>query len=75
MRPPGQPELFADLVETVVTRDEPFDDEHGGWGTRRVPPSGKGWRIDRDRERATRWVRRTGVPWVRSPSITPGRRR
>ena len=75
---PGSPSLFFEVIETVTTRDESFEDRDG-WGTRRVRPPGPGWRIDHDRERHTRWFRRRPVVWPRSPSIvpsiTPGRRR
>jgi hypothetical protein len=47
----------ATEVEEVTTRDAPFEDRFGGWGTRRVRPAGDGWRIAGERERATTWVR------------------
>jgi len=51
--------LFNELVETEVTRDQPFADRDGSWGTRSTPPSGEGWTIaDFGDEHATRWERR-----------------
>ncbi|MER9563502.1 hypothetical protein [Mesorhizobium sp. M0571] len=59
-----QPALFAELIETAVTRDEPFSDPDGSWGTRIVRPAGKGWRIsDAHRDRHTKWMRRTPIIW------------
>ena len=71
MRPPQPPSLFFEIVETITTRDEPFEGRDGSWGTSIVRPSGPGWRIaDARRERHTKWVRRP-VVWKRSPSIVP----
>ena len=60
--------LFNELVETEVTRDQPFADRDGSWGTRSTPPSGEGWTIaDFGDEHATRWERRRLIPsWGRT---------
>jgi hypothetical protein len=56
-----QPELFAELVETVRTRDRTDECDNGASATYRVRPPGVGWRILHDRERATVWTRRKPV--------------
>ena len=60
--------LFNELVETEVTRDQPFADRDGSWGTRSTPPSGDGWTIaDNGDEHSTRWKRRRFLPaWGRT---------
>jgi hypothetical protein len=63
MRRPGQPELFAELVETVRTRDGTVECDDGGSATYRTRPAGDGWQILHDRERATVWTRRKPVAW------------
>jgi hypothetical protein len=50
-----QPELFAELVETVRTRDRTDECDNGASAT------SVGWRILHDRERATVWTRRKPV--------------
>lgn len=57
-RHPDQFELFAEVIESLNTRDAPFVNPDGAWGTRRARPLGAGWRLDRDRERHSAWVRR-----------------
>jgi hypothetical protein len=52
-----------DLVETVRTRDRAVDLPDGSWITIRIRPSGEGWTILRDRERATVWTRRKPILW------------
>jgi hypothetical protein len=66
MRDAVQPKQFI-LIETEVTRDQPFADRDGSWGTRSTPPSGEGWRIaDFGDEHATRWERPRLLPaWGR----------
>jgi len=60
-RPPA-PSLFGELIEYASTRDAPFEDPDGGFGTRIVRPAGKGWRIsDYSHERRTTWTRRRAV--------------
>jgi hypothetical protein len=52
-----------EVVETVVTRDQPFCDRDGAWGTRSTPPPGEGWRVvDYGNEKRTRWERPRLVP-------------
>ena len=64
---PQSPSLFFEVIETVTTRDVPFEDRDGSWGTSIVRPSGPGWRIaDARRERHTKWVRRRPVVSPRS---------
>jgi hypothetical protein len=60
-RRPDQPELFAEVVESLHQRDEPFVNPDGAWRTRRVRPGGRGWRVLRDRGRHTIWTRRKPV--------------
>jgi hypothetical protein len=51
-------ELFVEIVEAIITRDEVFSDDDGGWGTRPKPPPGDGWHIaDNSNEKSTRWER------------------
>jgi len=51
--------LFLEAVETTTTRDVPFEDRDGAWGTSIVRPSGPGWRVvDTRHDRHTKWVRR-----------------
>ena len=66
MRDAVQPKQFI-IIETEVTRDQPFADRDGSWGTRSTPPSGEGWTIaDYGDEHATRWERRRLLPaWGR----------
>ena len=53
----------AVVTETLVTDDEAFTDEDGGWGTRVKRPAGTGWQVaDYSDERRTRWRRRLLVP-------------
>jgi hypothetical protein len=63
MRRPDQPELFAEVVETVRTRDRFLEYSDGSSATYRVKPPGAGWFILRDRERHTVWTRRRPVIW------------
>jgi hypothetical protein len=64
---------FLELVETAETRDRPFVDRDGAWGTRIVRPNGHGWRVlDAHREHFTLWIRRRLV--VRNPSRREWRR-
>ena len=57
---PNQPQLFAEVIETVVTRDHVNDA-----GTFIRPTPGQGWRVlDADRERP----RNGGAPRRRAPS-------
>lgn len=59
-----QPRLFTELLETVTTRDEPFENSDGAWGMRVVRPNGKGWRVsDYTCDRKTRWLRRRPIIW------------
>jgi hypothetical protein len=57
-----EPPLF--VIETSVTRDEPFGEDGGGWGSRPKVPLGDGWRIVDflSSEKRTRWERRRLVP-------------
>ena len=61
MRPP-HPRLFLETIEVRVTRDVVRDEAGGAWASFRIRPPGKGWRVDRDFERRTRWIRRLAVP-------------
>jgi hypothetical protein len=62
--PPPALSLFAELIERVETRDEPFTDRDGAWGTRIAKPPGKGWRVlDFSREKTTVWMRRIPIVW------------
>jgi hypothetical protein len=70
MRRP-QLELFAEIVESLRERDQPFVETDGAWGSRRVRPDGPGWRILHDRERHTTWTRRKPVV---SPAVRLKRR-
>jgi hypothetical protein len=64
---------FLELVETITTRDRPFTDPDGGWGSRIVRPNGHGWHVlAAHRERFTTWVRRRLV--VRNPGRREWRR-
>jgi ParB-like nuclease domain len=63
MRRPDQPELFAELVETVRTRDQTVGCDDGASATYRTRPPGPGWQILHDRERATVWTRHRPVVW------------
>ena len=51
---PSQPQLFAEVIETVVTRDHVDD---AGQFVR--PPPGAGWRVvNYSHEKRTTWLRR-----------------
>jgi hypothetical protein len=59
---------FLEFVETAETRDRPFVDRDGAWGSRVVRPNGDGWRVlDAHRERFTRRL------VVRNPGIREAR--
>jgi hypothetical protein len=58
---PRQPRLFAELVESAVTRDQPFEDPDGSWGTRIARPAGKRWRSDFSHDKRTGWTRRRPI--------------
>ena len=50
------------MTEIRETRDHPFVDPDGGWGTRVTRPEGSGWRvIDFSHDKRTRWMRRRAV--------------
>lgn len=67
-----QPALFGELIESIITRDAPFEDRDGAWGSR----ISRGWRvIDAHRERHTKWTRRTPIIWPVRPSSGGCRRR
>ena len=65
---PEFPSLLFEVIEVTTTRDAPFEDRDGSWGTSIVRPNGPGWRIAHHRERHTRWIRRRPVVWPRSRS-------
>jgi hypothetical protein len=68
MRRPDQPELFAEIVETVRTGNRTVECSDGGWASYRVRPAGAGWFVLRDRDRHTVWTRRR-------PAVHPNIRR
>lgn len=71
-----QPQLFTELIESLTTCDQPFEDADGSWGSRVTRPPGKGWRIvDFSHDRKTRWMRRVPVLWPVRPSAGGWRRR
>lgn len=71
-----QAQFFADVIEVRVTRDTPFENDDGTWGSMITPPPGRGWvPIDSHRERHTKWQRRTPVVWPILPSSDGWRRR
>ncbi|TCU38765.1 hypothetical protein EV129_104372 [Rhizobium azibense] len=58
----AQQQLFGELIECLITRDESFDGPDGSWETRATRPSGAGWRIiEFHRERHTKWMRRRPI--------------
>ena len=70
-----QHRLFTEIVEIIETRDTPFEDEDGGWGSRVTRPPGAGWRVlDSRRERHTKWQRFRAVPWAMRPTSNGWRR-
>lgn len=70
-----QPQLFAELIETRTTRDQPFEDADGSWGSRITRPPGRGWRVaDYSRDKKTRWMRRIPVLLPVRPSAGGWRR-
>lgn len=70
-----QPQLFIEVVETIETRDEPFEHADGGWGSSIKKPPGKGWHVaDSRRQRFTKWQRLRAVPWAVRPSSSGWRR-
>ncbi|RWO55394.1 hypothetical protein [Mesorhizobium sp.] len=61
---PTQLPLFAEVVETIWTRDTVFDNASEGWGLLTGRPTGKGWQplpLKHQRERHTGWQRRRPV--------------
>jgi hypothetical protein len=62
MRSTARPPLF--ITETLVTRDEMFNDKDEAWGNRPTAPPGDDWRIvdSLSNEKRTRWERRRPVP-------------
>ncbi|ULR46106.1 hypothetical protein [Rhizobium sp. K102] len=68
-----QPRLFAEIIETITTRDQSFEDIDGGWGSKVTRPSGQGWRVaDYSDDRKTHWMRRRPISWS---LLSNGRRR
>jgi hypothetical protein len=54
----GKP-LLLEIVETAETRDRPFTNGDGSWGSAPQTRSGSGWRVvDYSREKWTGWQRR-----------------
>ena len=45
------------MPEGVSAGGLAVDEADGSWSIYRVPPAGQGWRIDRERERVTYWLR------------------
>jgi hypothetical protein len=55
--------LFPEITETAETRDAPFIDGDGSWGTKPQAPNGDRWTVeDFSDERRTKWTRTRLVP-------------
>jgi hypothetical protein len=70
---PRQGRLFVEVVETVASGPDPFDDNwsHVSAGGRLVRPPGNGWRVI-GFDRWTRWMRRRPIV-VPQASMVSGR--